>query len=276
MKIQSYASVTSYLKKATEFWKVNEAMNGLFWELTRSKANLSLPKKYFNVFENGKVVGSALITSASYLLLSTKTKKAVKCLVKYIQREKIYLAGALGSRPVLESFYQYYSSKRPKSVFSPNKEFIVFQSPTSELRFKEDRKYNLEQATTKEWPRVANWSKSFAHESIPPLNPQRSLALAKEMYSLKRLFVLKSKDQRMMAMGGFGRETMNALVINMVYVQPECRGAGVGRMLVYELVKVAEKWGYSHCNLFSDYNGEENLYAQVGFKKKGTFCEISF
>ena len=80
----------------------------------------------------------------------------------------------------------------------------------------------------------------------------------------------------MMAMGGFGRETMNALVINMVYVQPECRGAGVGRMLVYELVKVAKKWGYSHCNLFSDYNGEENLYAQVGFKKKGTFCEISF
>ena len=46
----------------------------------------------------------------------------------------------------------------------------------------------------------------------------------------------------MMAMGGFGRETMNALVINMVYVQPECRGTGVGRMLVYELVKVAEKW----------------------------------
>ena len=91
-----------------------------------------------------------------------------------------------------------------------------------------------------------------------------------------QLFVLKNIHGQTQAMGGFGRFTPNASVINMVYVNPEKRQQGVATDLTLKLLEYSKATGYKKSILFSDYLVDGNLYKNIGFLEKGLIQEIAF
>jgi predicted GNAT family acetyltransferase len=127
-----------------------------------------------------------------------------------------------------------------------------------------------------EWPRVLVWAKAFANESNPKLNQHQTIKLAKQMKEDGQLFVLKNIHGQTQAMGGFGRFTPNASVINMVYVNPEKRKRGVATDLTLKLLEYSKASGYEKSILFSDYLMDGNLYKNIGFLEKGLIQEIAF
>ena len=90
------------------------------------------------------------------------------------------------------------------------------------------------------------------------------------------LFFLHKKDSGSVGMAGFGRQTRNYKVINLVYVPIENRNRGVGKNLVFQLLHRAKTEENKKCLLFSDYVGDKNLYLEMGFRLESQYSERAF
>jgi predicted GNAT family acetyltransferase len=75
-------------------------------------------------------------------------------------------------------------------------------------------------------------------------------------------------------MGGFGRETKNFKVINLVFVPVEYRNRGFGSILIKHLIALARREYSKKCLLFSDHDEANNLYQQMGFDRVSEYCEM--
>jgi len=79
--------------------------------------------------------------------------------------------------------------------------------------------------------------------------------------------------ERILGAGGFARfecdEYPQCCELQKMYLYPECRGQGVGRALIEELVNEARILGYEYCYLesLSTMTQALSLYAKQGFKK---------
>ena len=93
MKIQSYQSYQAFAARAEKFWLKEEAMNSLFWEFSEKKISVLKPHWMGNIFHEKRVIGSALITEASYILTSISDRNAIEHLVKYLIQKNIILKG---------------------------------------------------------------------------------------------------------------------------------------------------------------------------------------
>ena len=86
MKVQSYKSTKSYIQKSYNFLMANEASNNLFWEVIKNHnskyKNLSWCA---NIYENGKIILSSLLTESEYILVSHGKLKAVERLQNYLK-----------------------------------------------------------------------------------------------------------------------------------------------------------------------------------------------
>ena len=91
MKVQSYKSSKSYIQKSYNFLMANEATNNLFWEIIKNQnyknKNLSWSA---NIYENGKIILSALLTESEYILVSHGKLKAVDRLQNYLKRKNVF------------------------------------------------------------------------------------------------------------------------------------------------------------------------------------------
>ena len=77
-------------------------------------------------------------------------------------------------------------------------------------------------------------------------------------------------------MAGFGRQTKNFKVINLVFVPEEHRQKGIARRIVFEVLKRAKVHNQSNALLFSDYRGKRNLYEAAGLEMETEYCERMF
>lgn len=273
MKTQSYTSTYSFRRKSEKYWLKNESINSLFWEFTKNKKSSSTPKWMGNIFQNHTLSCSALISDACYLFLSMGLPTATIHLAKYLVRKKTKLKGIFGPTAEVESFLKEWEKLNPNIHTSFDKSFYIFESLNKRC-FPADHT-SLITATDKEWPRVSLWAKAFAAESSPKLDPYKSVQLAKDMLKKGCLYLCKDKKGKTKGMGGFGRHTPNSLVINMIYVNPDDRGKGIGEALVRNMIDSVRMHGYRRCLLFSDYLKSDNLYRKMGLKEIGILIEKS-
>lgn len=274
MKIQSYQSYQAFAARAEKFWLQEEAMNSLFWEFSDKKISSFKPKWMGNIFHNQLVIGSALITEASYMLTSISDQNAIEHLIKYLIHKNITLKGITGPQFEVKNFAERWNEQNTALVLNVTKSFSVLLSPAKFSSVHSSSK--IVKASNLEWPRVLVWAKAFASESNPKLNQHQTIKLAKQMKEDGQLFVLKNIYGQTEAMGGFGRFTPNASVINMVYVSPEKRKRGVATDLTLKLLEYSRASGYRKSVLFSDHLMDGNLYKKIGFTEKGLIQEIAF
>ncbi len=271
MKTQSYSSIYSFRKKSEKYWQKKESLNSLFWEFTKNHQSQPGPKWMGNIFQNHTICLSALISHTSYLFLSSGHQRASKHLAQHLARKKVKLGGIFGPTLEVESFLKEWKKLNPKINISFLKSFYIFESFEKDY-FSKDQT-SLIVATDKQWPRVALWAKAFAAESIPPLDPYKSIQLAKDMQKKGHLYLFKDRNGQTKGMAGFGRHTPNSSVLNMVYVNPDDRGTGIGRKLIRNAIDLGRKHGYRRCLIFSDYLKSDNLYRTIGLKEKGMVVE---
>ena len=274
MKIQSYQSYECFAGSAEKFWLKEEAMNSLFWEFSEKKRNGFKPRWMGNIFHKKRVIGSALITETSYILTSMSDRNAIEHLVKYLIPQNIVLKGITGPQHEVKNFAQLWNQQNAAFNLNVTQSFSVLSSPAKFSSVHSSSK--IVKVSNLEWPRVLVWAKAFANESNPKLNQHQTIKLAKQMKEDGQLFVLKNIDGQSQAMGGFGRFTPNATVINMVYVNPEKRNTGIATDLTLKLLKYSKASGYKNSILFSDYLVDGNLYKKIGFVEKGLIQEIAF
>ena len=274
MKIQSYQSYQSFAARAEKFWLKEEAMNSLFWEFSEKKISGLKPQWMGNIFHEKRVIGSALITEASYILTSISDRNAIEHLVKYLIQKNIFLKGITGPQHEVKNFTECWNEQNTEFCVNVIQSFSVLLSP---VKFSSVYSSStIVKVSNLEWPRVLVWAKAFANESNPKLNQHQTIKLAKQMKEEGQLFVLKNIHGQTQAKGGFGRFTPNASVINMVYVNPEKRQQGVATDLTLKLLEYSKATGYKKSILFSDYLMDGNLYKNIGFLEKGLIQEIAF
>ena len=223
-----------------------------------------------NVFINGRIAMSSLVTTSGYLLVSHGSREAIDRLVNYGKSRNWQLEGVTGPEESVLSFSSSWCEGMA-DVSSENRTFMIYSSSRSQ--FSDRPPANLNAVDQTSWPRVQTWATLFANESIPPLNPTALVTMAREMMTRGNLFMMNKEGAGPCAMGGFGRSTPNSQVINMVFVPSGLRGKGYAGELITSLVAEAKKRGFSNCILFSDFAGERNLYDRIGFEKVGAFCE---
>ena len=274
MKTQSYTSYDSFMKKSEKHWLKNESLNSLFWEFSEKNHSLSYPEWMGNVFKNNEIKNSALISKSSYLFLSTGLLAGAEQVAKYLVRKKIMVNGVFGPTRVVGSFLQEWERLTARVSSSFTKRFYIFES--SPKNYPLGVETSLVKATEKEWPRVWLWAKAFAMESSPQLDIHKSIQMAKNMQKNGQLYLLKDKEGQTKGMGGFGRSTPNALVVNMIYINPDDRGQGLGQDLVGKLIHSSRSKGYSRILLFSDFLEPTNFYRTMGLQEKGMIMEKSF
>jgi len=274
MKIQSYQSYQTFATRSEKFWLKKEAMNSLFWEFSEKKKSGLKPKWMGNVFHNQRVIGSALITEASYILTSISDQNAIEHLVKYLTQKNIILKGITGPQHEVKFFAKLWNEQNGTFILNVTQSFSVLLSPVKFSSVHSSSK--ILKVSNLEWPRVLVWAKAYADESNPKLNQHQTIKLAKKMKEEGLLFVLKNIHGQTQAMGGFGRFTPNASVINMIYVNPEMRKRGIATDLTLKLLEYSKASGYKQSILFSDYLVDGNLYKKIGFLEKGLIQEIAF
>jgi predicted GNAT family acetyltransferase len=181
----------------------------------------------------------------------------------------------MGAGEIVEEFSSRWEEKSTLSSKNFTKRFIIYESTRAHNPKITEKSGNLElvQASELEWPRIRLWAANFAEEASPALNREATIMMAKSMLKNKNLYLLRNGIQSL-AMAGFGRNTPNRMVINMVFTPPEFRGKKYASHLVSLMIKKAQKNGFSHTLLFSDYLEQKNLYQTIGCKPVGEFCEM--
>jgi predicted GNAT family acetyltransferase len=271
MKVQSFRNLTRYIDKSENFLLRNEVSNNLFWEVFKKLKKIPKNQHWAaNVMDDGKIILSVICTANKYLMISSGSRDANLHLLKYLKRNRISLNGVAGPANFIYPFYQRTSNQYK------NRDFIIYKSNKNIklFNFEEDHEYCLKRVSKREWPRVRLWSLQFAMESVPQLNGSEIVASAKKMMEMGSLFIIQKKGLGTCGMGGFGRETQNFKVINLVFVPVEYRNRGFGSILVKHLLALARREYSKKCLLFSDHDEANNLYQQMGFDRVSEYCEM--
>ena len=109
------------------------------------------------------------------------------------------------------------------------------------------------------------------------MNPRSLTKLSERMLAENDLYVWE-ENKEVVVMGGFGRETPNGLVINMIYTPRNRRGRGFAGALTLGLMREASRRGKEFCCLYSEFSSSvrKNLYERIGFRLAGEFSERAF
>ena len=262
----------SWKHKALPHLRKEEGWNNLFWQIMRTREKSSRKSWAGNIFQEGRVRLSALITPSNFLLLSHGSLRAVEALGKYVHLKKWKLDGVSGPVNLVNQFL-LSANLQPKDEPSISaRDFKLFQT-TSKINPTRRDGYELYRVEGKEWPRARVWAHKFAMEANPPMDLAAITQMAKQMQAAKNLFILKNSENIFCAMAGFGRSTERYQVINMVYVPEELRRKGMAEELLNRMILESKASGYKGCLLFSEWQGSRNLYELMGCKTLGRFVE---
>ncbi len=274
-RVQEYENWNRFIRRSEKFLLSKESRNNLFWEVGPKVLSSKRNQFYVNVFSNGEIIQSAILTNTDYLLLSDGTEKSISYLTDSLIRKKIIINGILGPSDVCNYFVRFWSNYIKGNALSNKKFFRIYELPCKGKKPFKKEGTSLLTVGTREWPRIRLWSMDFANTSSPPISKSATVNMARGMMEKGDLYVLKLKGKSC-AMGGFGRETPHIVVINMVYVPVNERHLGYASKLTHQMSIIASQRGYHSCILFSDYMEKDNLYLKLGCLEVGEFTEISF
>jgi len=278
MRVQTYNLLPRFLVKTEDFLLKNEVQNNLFWEVLNTLTkNPSAIQWAANVFRNGKIQLSVIRTASDYLLLSSGTKSAVNQFNSYCKNKKLKIKGVSGPK----STSLYFSKKwlnDQMDLKMGRRDFYIFKSnyKLDKTHHNEENIFSLKTVGKNEWPKARLWALKFASGSTPEIDGSAIVNMARGMMQREELFFLQKKGLGSCAMAGFGRQTKNFKVINLVFVPEEHRQKGIARRIVFEVLKRAKVHNQSNALLFSDYRGKRNLYEAAGLEMETEYCERMF
>lgn len=126
-KVQSYPNLQSFFEKAEEFLLKKEFQNNLFWEVNRLARKKGMRRWAGNVFMQGRIALSAMITPSSYLLLSTGRQEALLRLLAYGRSKGWKIKGVTGPEESVGLFYENWKGIS-NSMDRSGKEFTVYSA----------------------------------------------------------------------------------------------------------------------------------------------------
>tara|TARA_B100000959_G_scaffold266559_1_gene309100 strand:+ start:342 stop:1235 length:894 start_codon:yes stop_codon:yes gene_type:complete len=267
-----------FLERAEPLLLKHEAESNLFWEVGRVLARSTEPDQSWRgwvVSESGEPILAGLPSVTGYLILSTGEIRACPVLAAYLSQQGIRLHGVSGPDPVSDSFATSWAEMSEGEVRQVGKLSCYLIDVSMELPTNVEGWFR--KADAQEGELVREWAIDFAAESPHPMEPRQSSQLGERMLGENDLYVWE-ENQEVVAMGGFGRETPNGLIINLVYVPRNRRGRGFAGALTLGLVREALERGKEFCCLYSDFRSSvrRNLYERIGFRMVGEFTERAF
>lgn len=276
MKVQSYKSIHSYIKKSEDFLLLNEVSSNIFFEIIKEFQKKGIGIIWSaNVYYERKIVLSSILTQSKCILLSEGTVEAVHQLKRYLSKKKIKYSGVSGPSCLVKVFFSSSIKIQHKKNLSL-KNFTIFKTDkldTSKL-YVEDKNFSLKLVRKVDWPRARFWAIFFASEADPKLEQSAVVNLAKKMMISDQLFFLEKESIGSCGMIGIRRETMNYKVINLVFIPKEKRNSGYAKKMLKLLIKMIYKNDKKECLLFSDYENKKNLYESIGFTCSKKYSEM--
>jgi predicted GNAT family acetyltransferase len=276
MRVQSCRSLSRFLIKTESFLLENEVVNNLICEVLLEVEKKSKSIQWAgNILENGKILLCAVLTSSNYLLISSASISSTHHLIRFIKRKKWKIKGVSGPSNVSLYFSNKWIGYQKVQVKS-RRNFSIYETKHKLKYIDNDKLFSIKKVGDNEWPRARLWAMKFALESTPKLNRTAIVNMAKSMMKEGNLFFLQKSGLGSCGMVGFGRNTQNYKVINLVYIPIDDRGKMYAQNMMVRIVELAHSKYHKKCLLFSDYTGEENLYENVGFHFKVEYCERIF
>jgi len=276
--VETFSEWHEFLERAESLLLAHEAESNLIWEVGRvsaASAGSNRPWSGWIVMKGKRAVLAALPSVTGYLILSGGKTQACHALVDQLSTQSISLNGVSGSEPISSYFAKIWEEiVGPTATLGAS---LAFYSATTEMEPKSEVEGTLRLARPEERKLLRGWAIDFGAESTRPMDPRSLTRLSEQMLVRGDLFVWEDVG-RVVSMGGFGRETPNGLVINMIYTPRNRRGRGFAGSLTSGLVREAYERGKEFCCLYSEFSSSvrRNLYERIGLGLTGEFSEQSF
>ena len=124
-RVQEYENWNRFIRRSEKFLLSKESRNNLFWEVGPKVFSSKRNQFYVNVFSNGEIIQSAILTNTDYLLLSDGSEKSTSYLIDSLIRKKIIINGILGPSDVCNYFVRFWSNYIKGNALS-NKKLLEY------------------------------------------------------------------------------------------------------------------------------------------------------
>ena len=277
-RVETFSKWEKFLSGAESLLFDHEAESNLIWEVGRvSAASAGSDYPWFGwvVMKGDQPLLAALPSVTGYLILSRGETGACSSLAAHLLSQSIGIEGVSGPEPLSSHFAKVWSEIMGETVTLGAS--LAFYRTQSKMALKSDIEGIFRLPRPEEEELLRGWAVDFGAESPRPMDPRALTRLSEQMLVRGDLFVWENAGQ-IVSMGGFGRETPNGLVINMIYTPRNLRGRGFAGSLTSGLVGEAYERGKGFCCLYSEFSSSvrRNLYERIGFELSGEFAEQSF
>lgn len=266
---------SAFLERAESFLLRRETLNNLLWEVGAALDRKRSSEAWFGTVERGDEVRLAgMRSSTKYLILSAGEEKAAGILARRLAAGGMELRGVTGRAETTNAFADAWVEETGATLGRVRSLKIYEWADVGAPVRKPEVRGEARRAEESDAGLVREWSIGFAAESLSPMDPSALADWAETIRRRDDLYLWVDDEPACMAC--FGRKTPNGLVVNLVYTPGERRGRGYAGALLSELLVEAKRRGAKQCCLFSEYQGERNLYERLGFLEAGKFRERAF
>ena len=277
-RVKSFSDWPRFFKRAEPLLLEREPESNLLWEVGRvSAGQAGVQRSWLGwlVMDRKKPVLAALPSVAEYLILSAGDPEACLTLAKHLSSLSHCLKGVSGPDPVSGAFADAWTEQSGNLSALRASLSLYLASEDANFDYPVEGSFRL--ARPVEGDKLRGWAIDFVEESVQPMDSRVVARLSENMMGRRDLFVWEASGE-VVSMGGFGRETPNGLVVNMVYTPRNRRGRGFAGALTSGLVCEANAREKAFCCLYSDFTNpvRKNLYERIGFQPVGEFAERSF
>lgn len=274
-EVVAQSDFSVFLQRAEPFLLERETLNNLLWEVGATLDRKSSSEAWFGTVEQrGEICLAGMRSFTKYLILSAGEVKAAGTLARRLADAGMELRGVTGRAETANAFADAWSEVTGATLGRVRSlkiyEWADAEAPARKPKIRGEAR-RAEEADAEI---VRKWSIGFAAESVSPMDPSTLADWAETIRQRGNLYLWVDDEPACMAC--FGRKTPNGLVVNLVYTPGKRRGNGYAGALLGELLGEAKRRGVTQCCLFSEYQGDRNLYERLGFRKAGEFRERAF
>lgn len=269
------------------------SLSGAYLELHESKNNLPIglaytlaenplhygsePPLLLSIFEDGGVVGVAVMTPPKRIVLSrieTRIEEAMIHFIRFLREVDAPIPGVVGPAAEAQAFSNCWAKTVPG----------VTSRVTTRMRVFEARKVadvplsagKLRLARMEDHHLMARWIAAFLETIGAPVDFGRAKSSAEQYINGRQLYIWDSGGP--VSIAKMSRPTRNGTTIGMVYSPCKHRNRGYATSCVFALAEQLLSDRYSFCNLYTDSSNctSNSIYRRIGYVPLEDALEIDF
>ena len=270
LKIKNYASAQDFLNETKSLLLKNEAEYSLLLGLAMLRLQVTNEDTYhyYSVVQNNELIGCAVMTNVN-LILTRIPGTFLPELAQTLFDQKIQPPGVVGPVHSTEAFAQCwktisgrnYKLGMGQKVYELTQVTMPESSDLGELVLADLSHEEL----------VKDWLIQFRYEATPhdTSSLESTIKLARSKIEKNEVYLLKTKDQKIVSMNMIGRPTDHGISVSGVYTPPELRKKGYASVLVAKTSEKMLQQGRKFCVLYTDLaNPTSNkIYQEVGYRE---------